>query len=88
MDPISRRSLLVRGGAGVAGAAAAGSGFLALASPAGAGPLTAQELSSLNQPVMLRVRNAATGEVELLVGEREVVFTDKALVANVLRASR
>jgi len=88
MDPISRRSLLVRGGAGVAGAAAAGSGIIALATPASAGPLTSQELATLDNPVMLRVANAATGEVEILVGERAVQFTDKALVANVLRATR
>ncbi len=88
MDPISRRSLLARGGVGVAGVAAAGSGILAVAAPAGAGPLTGQELAALDKPVMLRVRDAATGEVEILVGERAVLFTDKALVANVLRATR
>jgi len=88
VDPISRRSLLARGGAGVAGAAAASTGILGLAKPAGAATLSAAELAVLDQPVMLRVRNAASGEVELLVGEREVVFTDKSLVANVLRASR
>ena len=55
---------------------------------AGAAPLTDEEVSALDQPVLLQIRDAAAGEVELLVGEREVVITDKALVAKVLRASR
>ena len=55
---------------------------------AGAAPLTDEEVAELDQPVLLQVRDAAAGEVELLVGEREVLITDKALVAKVLRASR
>ena len=38
--------------------------------------------------VLVDIKDAATGEVEILVGEREVSFTDKALVAKVLRAAR
>jgi hypothetical protein len=37
---------------------------------------------------MLQVLDAATGEVEILVDERSIVFTDKHLVARVLRATR
>jgi hypothetical protein len=81
---------LARGSAGVAGAAAvtAGGGLVALSTSAGAAPLTDEEVAALDQPVMLQVRDAAAGEVELLVGEREVVFTDKSLVAKMLRASK
>jgi len=85
---MSRRSLLVRGGVGAAGAAAVGSGLLALAPPAEAAHLSANELATLDQPMMLHVHNAATGEVELLVGERSIPITDKQLVAKVLRATR
>ena len=89
MDPVNRRSFLVGGSAGVAAAAtAAGTGIVALAGPAGAAPLTEDELAALDQPVILSVLDAAAGEVELLVGDREVVFVDKSLVARLLRATR
>ena len=89
MERVSRRSFLVAGSAGAAAAAtAAGTGIVALAGPAGAAPLTEDELMELDQPVIISVLDAAAGEVELLVGEREVVFVDKSLVARVLRASR
>jgi hypothetical protein len=89
MDPVSRRSFLVGGSAGIAAAATAtGTGIVALAGPAGAAPLTEDELARLDQPVIVSVLDATTGEVELLVGDREVVFVDRALVARVLRASK
>jgi hypothetical protein len=37
--------------------------------------------------VLVQIRDASTGEVEVLVGEREVTFNDRALVAKVLRAA-
>ena len=92
MDPVSRRSFLVRSSAGVAGAAAVGAGGIAAmagaAGAAGAAPLTEEELGALDETVMVSVRDAATGEVAILVGDREVTFTDKSLVANVLRATK
>ena len=89
MDPVSRRSFMVRSSAGLAGAAAVGGGgIVAMTGVAGAAPLTEEELGELDQTVMLSVRDAAAGEVALLVGDREVVFTDRKLVANVLRASK
>ncbi len=88
MRPTSRRSFLISGGAGVVGVAGASTGAIALAGPAKAHHLSAEELDALNQTVLLQVLDAHTGQVELLVGDRQVVFTDKALVATVLRASR
>jgi hypothetical protein len=89
VQPVSRRSFLLRGSAaaGVA-AVAAGTGVASISGPAGASPLTAEELEALDQPVLVHVRDAAKGEVEVLVGESEIVFTDKPLVAKVLRATR
>ena len=46
------------------------------------------EAADVPGPVLVDIKDAATGEVEILVGEREVSFTDKALVAKVLRAAR
>lgn len=89
MNQINRRSFLVRGSAGLVGAAAVTGGALAVVgSNDSAAPLTADELEALDQPIMLQVRDASTGEVQLLVGEREVMFVDRSIVANVLRATR
>jgi len=87
MHAVDRRSFLIRGGVGAAGAATAlGGGLAGLAGAAAAAPLSDEELTALDQPVLVRVLDAARGEVELLVGDREVVFTDRRLVATVLRA--
>ena len=89
MQPVSRRSFLVRGSAVAAGAAAAGAGVVAVTSSDGAAaPLSDEELAALDQPMLIQVRDAAKGEVEILVGEAEVVVTDRSLVAKVLRATR
>lgn len=90
MEPTTRRSFLIKGSAGAAGAAAVfGSGWV-LSSKAGEeAALSAAELEELDdQPLVLNVRDAAAGEVEVFVGEREVVFKDKSLVAQLLRAAR
>ena len=92
MDPVTRRSFLIKGSAGAVGVAGVAAGGIALSSIGGADTadqaLSADELEGLDGPVLVEITNAATGEVEILVGEREVALTDKALVARVLRASR
>jgi hypothetical protein len=89
MEPTTRRSFLIKGGVGAAGVAAGmGTGF-ALSGAVSAEPeLSASELEELDQPMVIHVADASAGKVEILVGEREVEFTDKALVAKVLRATR
>ncbi|HEY3139807.1 MAG TPA: hypothetical protein VGJ86_01685 [Acidimicrobiales bacterium] len=89
MEPVTRRSFLIKGSAGAAGVAGAFGTGLVLSNKSGDGTaLSAAELDEVgDQPVVLNVRDAATGEVEVYVGEREVVFTDKSLVAKVLRAT-
>ncbi len=87
MRPTSRRSFLISGGAGVVGVAGASAGAIALAGPAKAAHLSPKELEALNQPVLVHVLDAHSGKVELLVGDRQVIITNKALVATVLRAT-
>lgn len=90
MDPVTRRSFLVTssaGALGVAGAATLGSPFTAGASAEGPEP-TAEELGALDDPAVVAIRDARAGEVELMVGEQSYVFTDKRLVARLLRAAR
>ncbi len=89
MEPVSRRSFLVRGSAAAGAAAATATAGLAVTSgTAGAAPLTAEEVAALDQPVLLHVTDAAAGQVELLVGEEEIQLTDPSLVAKVLRATK
>jgi hypothetical protein len=92
MDPVTRRSFLIKGSAGAVGAAGLAAGGLALSSAAAAETkepeLRPDEAADAPGTVLVEIKDAATGEVEILVGEREVSFTDKALVAKVLRAAR
>jgi hypothetical protein len=91
MDPVTRRSFLVKGSAvavGAAGVATVG-GFALNAASADSEPaLSAEELEAADGPVLLQVTDAAKGEVKVLKGEQEYDFTDRALVAKVLRATR
>jgi hypothetical protein len=91
MGAVSRRSFLVQGTAGVAGAASVAAGGIALtggAASAGERPLEPEELAALERPMLLQILDADAGEVEILVDDSEIVFTDRALVARVLRATR
>jgi hypothetical protein len=85
----TRRSFLIKSSAGAAGAAVVLGGGLALTAGGDESALSSEELAELEgQPVLVQIRDAQRGEVEVLVGEREVTFTDRALVAKVLRAAR
>jgi hypothetical protein len=91
MHPVTRRSFLATGSAGalaVAGAATIGGPLASVAAADTADELTPAQAAALSGPTMLQVLDAATGEVEILVDERSIVFTDKHLVARVLRATR
>jgi hypothetical protein len=70
----------------VAGVAALGSPISLAA--ADTPELSDSEAAALENPAVLSIRDARSGEVELMVAERSVVFTDKQLVARLLRASR
>ena len=103
VDPrrVSRRLLLRHG---TLGAAALGvvsavpglSGLLTGASSAapevtGAASETAPEAASLGAvdgPLVAHITNAATGDVSLFVGEREIPFRDPTLVQHLLRSAR
>ena len=38
--------------------------------------------------MLVHVKDASTGEIEVLIGEKTIVVEDKALVAKLLRASK
>ena len=96
MARISRRAFLQRGGAGAAAA-----GFLA-AIPAFPGrawaavrPATvhsdgvaAPAGRAATGPLVVHIPDPRTGDVHLMVGTREVVRRDRALVARLVREAR
>jgi hypothetical protein len=96
---VSRRSMLMgAAGAGAAGIAAATLGGAVLpavagASPAGRGPRAddprADDLSAadLAEPVIVHVRNAARGEIEVFRGTTATRLHDRELAARLVRAS-
>ena len=51
-------------------------------------PAAETELSAatLTEPMLAHVRDVATGEVSLMVGEREIIYRDPQLVMRLLRA--
>jgi hypothetical protein len=79
-------------GVAVAGAAALSSASVHaqeqpgdLTSPPAEMPLRG---ATVMEPMVVHVRNTATGEVALLVGTQELVYRDHALVARVVQAAR
>jgi hypothetical protein len=94
MGSVSRRAFIASGGAGaigVAGVAAGGLGAVGLTGGQGSRAtekeLTPEELKIASKPMMLHVRDVSTGEIELLIDQQSIVFTDKSLVARVLRTN-
>jgi hypothetical protein len=86
MAESSRRTFLVAAGVG---AAAVG---VATVSPAAAAAATTKGSSTPaalppGEPLVAYVSDAATGELTLLVGEREILIRDRDLVARLTHAA-
>ena len=75
----------------VGGSAAAVGATVAAPSVARAGgddrPPTDEEVASIDQPILLRVIDAAEHRFELLVGEESVEFSDAKLTGVLARAA-
>lgn len=85
---LSRRGLM-RSAAGV-GAATVAAGFLAsaLAEPASAQTSPqAPQSDPATEPVVVHVRDARTGQVDLFVGTRHIQVRDHELAARIARAA-
>ena len=93
MASFSRRTFLKRGGAGAATAgflaaipAFPGRAWAARRSPTvHAGGVAAPAGRAATGPLVVTVPDPRTGEVHLMVGTREVVRRDRALVARLVR---
>jgi hypothetical protein len=94
MADLTRRKFLSRGSVtavGAVGALSAGPAALAAAANAFVGSgeeAGTDELSALDGPMFVHVRDAATGEIEVLLDETSVVLNDRALVAKLQSATR
>lgn len=89
MAEVTRRGFIKKTSAGAAalGAMAAVPGLTVAHAAAGVqgSGLTAAEL---REPLVAHVRNVATGEIAVLVGEREIIIQDRELAARLARAAR
>jgi hypothetical protein len=97
---MTRRAVLRAGTIGAAAVGAAGAfpgllGELSSAGPevsGGASEATvaaseAEAAAALDGPIVAHIKDAATGEMSLYVGEREVAYRDPALVHRLIHAS-
>jgi hypothetical protein len=83
MTSVTRRHFIAVSSAGAAGAVAlggVGAGVVSANSGGGDGPVDMP-----TGPVIVYIRDAASGQLELLIGDRAIKFTDKRLVNRVLR---
>jgi hypothetical protein len=88
MAEVSRRRFLVRSTIGVSAVAVAAGGALVAAPrvlPAAA--VASGSVPTGSGPLVLHVRDAATGEVSLMVGTTETVYRDRDLVGRLLTAA-
>ena len=91
MAKLTRRAFLTQTTAGAAtiGVLTTVPGIAAISdAPEAPAPETELSTAELTGPVMVHVRDLATGEVSLLSGTREIIYRDAALVARLVRAAR
>lgn len=98
MGQLTRRTFLARasiataavtGGAAVISSMPASAISAATAKPAATAMPAARGMApSVGEPLVAHVRNVATGEVAVLMGTREVVYRDRALVARLVGVMR
>ncbi|HEY7940729.1 MAG TPA: hypothetical protein VID25_02190 [Candidatus Limnocylindrales bacterium] len=95
MAELSRRRFIAGTALSVAAGAAAASGIGAAAAVpqllAGVGratPADAPDLTPLGIDVVAHLRDASTGEVSVMVGDREIVYQDAQLASRLLQGAR
>jgi hypothetical protein len=92
MSDLSRRKFLASGAAAAGAVVVVGQlgDGAASASSAGSGAESAWfgDESTASEPFVVYIRNAGKGEVAVLRGEEEIVYTDRALVGRLQRAMR
>jgi hypothetical protein len=93
MGDLSRRVFIRHGMMGAAAVSVAAPMLPAIVGAAGEAPeaeSTAVDLPALAssaEPLVARIRDAASGQIELFLGERQITYHDPDLVARLVRAS-
>ena len=92
MSDLSRRNFLAHGAAAAGAVVVVGQlgdgSASAAASEAGAEPTWFGAQPVASEPFVVYIRDAASGEVSVLSGEDEIVYTDRVLVGRLQRAMR
>ncbi len=94
MPDMNRRTFLKTGSAA---AVAAGTLVIVPSSIAGASPskvishdpaVSDEQAAAFNEPLFLQLRNLKTGEMSLLIGEKEIIYHDRNMANRIYHASR
>jgi len=93
MADVTRRGFIKKTSVGAVAlgtmATVPGTGMGMTAAHAAAGhPATDLTAAELREPLVAHVRNVASGEIAVMVGEREVIIQDRELAARLARAAR
>jgi len=91
MAEVTRRGFIKKTSVGAValGTMATVPGMGMTAAHAAAGhPATDLTAAELREPLVAHVRNVASGEIAVMVGEREVIIQDRELAARLARAAR
>jgi hypothetical protein len=78
----------VPGLSGLIGGASSAAPELSGAASGEAAGVAAADTSAVTGPIVAHITDAATGDISLYVGEREIPYRDPALVAHLLHAAR
>ncbi len=86
MSPHTRRTFLLAAGGGAAAAAAVATTATLPRTPS-ASSVDSAAITADN-PLVAYVRDVRSGEIAVMAGDREVVFTDRALASRLAREIR
>jgi hypothetical protein len=85
-DGLTRRKVIVTGAAIAAAGVAVGAGGALLASDH-SGPSRVAGAAQPSEPVMVHLKDAQSGQLDLFVGQRRLSFTDRDIAARLAQAS-
>jgi hypothetical protein len=86
MSDLSRRKFLARGSVAVAAAVAAVPGLAAIKAAGQSAAIN--QPADTSEPLVVHVRDAASGEISMLVGAEQVVVRDQDLAVRLYAAAR
>lgn len=88
MAKLTRSGFIKKTSAGAATIGALAAAPSLTAAHAASEALAPDHTAALREPMLAHVRNAASGEIAILVGTREVIVHDRELVKRLAKAAR